>query len=1462
MSTLASEFQLLEPEYQELLIKTQESHGIVVTPLQLLSGGRSGAILYLVSVSKTSDPGVRHLILKLDRVTQWNRGTLSEIARHQRATTQSQKTFAKSHLAEIVFQPIEVADRISFFYAIAGDSLQRYRPLSAYSQQRQVEDIFRSVSGDLLNNWQAEIAFEKIQPQLILEQWLGYRLGSDSGNIKNFLKSACNIEEDVTGFIIADRTFPNPFRYAKDVSLWAQMRLIDAARGSIHGDLNTNNILANFSLVADQLEGYFLIDFAEFDGSGFLFYDHLYLELSYLLGQLDRVPFQPWLDLVVLLADKDMPKLDEVPTDLSGPYQSIRTSREAIYRWVLQSHPSLTDDLWGQFWLAATAVGLNFSNKSGLSNEERLAALLFSAAHLRRFLKYFDLPMPTEAVSVMLAPQQLSPSVQNIWEDLFDTVHHFADDGRLYFLIVGPTSEPNVALLGAIGRIGWQVVLDFDPNTQKSGLYEKASTDLSQRRSLHIVTSEDDVNISLRRTTYWYAAKGLIGRSGTLPDTDDWLKWSRMYYQHLQQFLLRISSLEELPVTILVLWDDLDYVAKTCEFIYQAFGERAEFVFAVDEPAKLRSIVATYRAKSFSLTSDQFAVGIRSLITSPAPSTDYVLVPALGGTFAPVKPEDVNWIEEEFTLIHMGVGTQDETAGEVGRDFLRGSKISWFELSLHYDVEREKTVQIRGRVVADLEKRLVSRINLYHFPGSGGTTVGLRILWELHKEYTTLILNKVSGQTLERFRKIYGYTQKSILVLVDASLIPPHTLEILYNQVESEHLPVVFLTVARRFGKLDRDTERSFYIPERLEDGEANRFAQVYGDAEPSRREALQRLARDAESARFRIPFFFGLTAFGEDFILLPPYVSSRLQNMTDLERKMMCYLALTYRYAQKALPSQIFSHLANTRGAVRMDALLKEERMSLLVRENSREWRPTHFLIGKEIAEQIIAADSPRQNWYQNLSLWAVRMIEDIAQSEATTFTKELMQKLFVTRDSEDILIEIEEKPKFSRLVQDIVNADGQLAVLQRLVDLFPNEPHYIAHLARFRSSRGEHPRAVEDVSNAVSLEPEDDVLRHIKGSVIKNWVFSLIRDFDKALRRKEAIPDENLQRMAELGLQAESEFSRARQLTPENEYAYVSHVQLLTALVEFGLRRSGKTDMQTFLADQSSSEYRDMIERAETILDQAIRLRAGRDLSNHIQNCENKLDLFYGNYSQVLSSWNQMLEKGNVYRPPIRRSLVRVYLSRQNRSWDDLSLKDLKRIYELMEENLLEEPEDERNIRLWFNAARRVKSVTIEVAIERLTYLYSSSKPLDAMFYLYVMYALKAIEGSDIAKGKAESYIKQCQAIARHKPRGGFSFDWLGNGEELTRLVHSSRLGDFNENTGFYQNEILLRKVRGKIVQANKPESGYIELQSGLRAFFVPQRRHKGATNFGSQDVNKDVQFYLGFSYEGLRAWSVAFA
>jgi predicted ATPase len=394
MPDLAADFQSLPSEYQAVIRLAQDIHGIHVAPLQVLVGGWSGAVVYLVSVSSQATNLVEHCILKLDRKGKSSRS--DEVTRHNAVIHKSGTEFARDHIAELVFDRVEQDGAIAIFYRIAGQSLLKYLPLSKYERQSQLKSIFMQTNHILLTKWNLDATFtQAVHPQKVLETWLGFRLDA-GGSIERFLKETRGVNPDIPGFLINGRVFPNPLLYARKPEPWGELRAIDVATGFIHGDLNINNILVKFSENKEDLEGYFLIDFALFKERMPLLYDQRYLEVSYLMHAMAQISFAKIMDFLTLISAADVPDPRKVPIEASGIAEVTASARSAFASWVNQNHPSLHDDLWGQYWLAGVAAGLAYCHKAGQPDEARLAGFIYAAANLKRYAAVFNLPKPAE----------------------------------------------------------------------------------------------------------------------------------------------------------------------------------------------------------------------------------------------------------------------------------------------------------------------------------------------------------------------------------------------------------------------------------------------------------------------------------------------------------------------------------------------------------------------------------------------------------------------------------------------------------------------------------------------------------------------------------------------------------------------------------------------------------------------------------------------------------------------------------------------------------------------------------------------------------------------------------------------------------------------------------------------------------------------------------------------------------
>jgi len=276
---------------------------------------------------------------------------------------------------------------------------------------------------------------------------------------------------------------------------------------------------------------------------------------------------------------------------------------------------------------------------------------------------------------------------------------------------------------------------------------------------------------------------------------------------------------------------------------------------------------------------------------------------------------------------------------------------------------------------------------------------------------------------------------------------------------------------------------------------------------------------------------------------------------------------------------------------------------------------------------------------------------------------------------------------------------------------------------------------------------------------------------------------------------------------------------------------------------------------------------IREGDRPSSFEQKCEADLQQVYDNTSRALEGWNNLLTRSDIYAPPIRRQIARTYLTRGGYDWSSLLRTEIQRIVDLMELNLLEEPRSDNNIRLWLRAVRHLPYYDLYQAIDKLSTWRAMGDSAEAYYYLYVLHVLGALNGSTVDLARAEDLIQQSKTKARGLRNRQRCFEWLGIGDDLRRLTHYGDLGLWDDATDFYGNVAVLARVDGRISEIIAPDKGYIEVSScALPAFFVPAKTGilsggEGGAIKGLHE-NRRVQFYLGLSYDGLRAWTVEFA
>ena len=450
------------------------------------------------------------------------------------------------------------------------------------------------------------------------------------------------------------------------------------------------------------------------------------------------------------------------------------------------------------------------------------------------------------------------------WLRFLQSVRRFEAD-TTFLLVSDPVFAPT-APLSALGLPPWRAVIDFDPDSDRAGLLSYVAATLERRRVIHQVVKHQ-YHVQPEPGTHWFFARGLSGIKDTVSHDNDHRAWLKAYKAELGRQLAALSAtVSPSPVVALVLWNNVHlrkHLRTLLEELHGAFGNELAIVVVSNDPSSFEAYVEDGGAQFLQMSLRDLCNGLSVHYADLTDSShDRHILPCHSGAPLEIEHKTWLWLSEGLDLLHRSIGIDGDADA---RPYRLGADISWRNLHLHHDCDRDITAMIRSQVETDLRRRQTVRINIYHSPGSGGTTVGRRVAWDLHGSFPTGVLRKAAPLDAEtRITKVAALTESSVLVVVDGEQHSDREIDDLFDLLKARHTPVVLLQILRRF-HTQASGRRQFWLDAQLTDTEAAGFRDAYTRAAPAKTQLITQLAAMSHDRR-RSAFLFGLTAFERDF--------------------------------------------------------------------------------------------------------------------------------------------------------------------------------------------------------------------------------------------------------------------------------------------------------------------------------------------------------------------------------------------------------------------------------------------------------------------------------------------------------------------------------------------------------------------------------------------------------------------
>ena len=675
------------------------------------------------------------------------------------------------------------------------------------------------------------------------------------------------------------------------------------------------------------------------------------------------------------------------------------------------------------------------------------------------------------------------------WQQFYRSCDGF-DDRRAYICVLDEDTDTTEDGWRSFSALGWDLVIDFDILTNESGAYSKCSESLSKLRSLKLTPLDGERPVMGPGASLWVAARGIRSRPTTVQE-GTWREWHReklTYLRDATEAVARISDIK--PTTVVIFSGDPDYVRSVCEQIDDNFRDRVRFVFASHRNGKYSAIIETFEGDDVPISFGEACHHIGELRHTGS-ETPGVEIPKLEGGVVPIQLEMVRWLEEELDLLHLPTDlTPDDIQSEI-KSFHRGNQISWYGLNAGIDIRRDGLDEVERRIREGLTSRSVRRLDLSHWPGGGGSTIGRRLAWNIHTDFPAAIAHTVNPEsTLDRIRYLFDISNLPVLVIIDSPSATTNDLDRLFNLVRGSNVWATIVRVVRHYGDTQRHRPTPF-LDAMLSTQESLALEERLSALVPDQRSALHSLSR-IEDRRRRTPFNYGITAYGRNFQGIETYVSSRLERCNP-HGKLVCLISsLVYHYGQQSIPLQLLAkRLGIPQSKVISLSDVVDEFVEDLFVSTSGRVRPIHDLIAEEILRQLLGRDLTDENWKTGIADAAITLAEICEEQVAISGTRspEILHTVILERNAEEF------DADFSRLLKDVPSPEAQERILTTLTDLFPTQPHFWAHLGRFRSLvTRNHQMAHDCHRTAIELAPSDPTLHHMAGMSLRAQLYDLL--------------------------------------------------------------------------------------------------------------------------------------------------------------------------------------------------------------------------------------------------------------------------------------------------------------------------------------------------------------------------------
>ena len=1009
--------------------------------------------------------------------------------------------------------------------------------------------------------------------------------------------------------------------------------------------------------------------------------------------------------------------------------------------------------------------------------------------------------------------------------------------------------------LELIAAIPWRIVFDFNMDSIVNGLLKAYESLFGYQPNYFNPSKPSHTKFnSMAESPYWFFINGRSDLPNTL--ATDKRRWRQKYQSELTPALKAYHKVFPKQLRLVIVDGEYYKICELVTAIDTCYEDDYKISFLPDE-TQFESLCEDYEEvlTKYPMDIKEFVSGLNnfsSLLGLKREKTGYNIIGKDGNVSISLERYS------HLTILHDKIANEPEDFSKK-EEFLKAKEpISWYGIKKGYAISRNKQFSaICGEITERCRDLPYSILEIRHDPGAGGTTLARQIAYHMSKTYPVVLLKCFEENvTGNQIGKLYDKVKMSIVIFAE-NVIIDDDIEKLHIQLKANLVPHVIVYV-KRIDDRRNLTDKDLSILTDDEFADMKEKLQDYMD--DNTEDKLHSIEDDPTS---RIPFLMSLYVFDEKFEGIEPYVSRFLSVTDDYDRNILGDIAIVDIYAESLIPLSFFALIDEFDEF----GIFKNNVNDNLIALVGEKVKIRHPLIAKELINQIISRGESNLSDIQKGERLADFVIGFIKRSKLNNFidydsTISILKDLLITRNSEGII-----KDDFSPIITKIRgylkyasgdekhNAIGR--IFKSLEQIYPEEAHFKAHLSRFYTNiEQNYERGIETAKDAINLSENegitDALLYHIYGVSERKYVerklFSLVDD--------EKVDERIINEIRNHLSKASEAFRKTRDINHKSA-GFISDIDMCISVIDFA-KRIYNCSTQELIEQHKDSWTMEYFDRAISLMESFNSMQTDEDAEFQLNRLAEKFDAvreLENCLEKTIEMWKEYLAKADESNKPLaRRFVARAMRNSFEKNHDQGNINS---ILELMERNIDQEPNNEANIRIWFNALRYLETNSPELfldeALSKLAIWKSIGGNREAYYYHFILTCIKAIENSSMAESQIPFLLHELKDKTKNMPNKNIIYEWLGKGTGVQRLFNC-----IDKGKGRVRYDIVSEKgayLDGVVTHYANERNATIT-SHGMDVFFTPFPTGQASPSITKEDVGKRVRFIPGFSYDGVRA------